>query len=201
MFICMFCMGERRFGPLRFLWAAPILLLGYANALTYSRGGFLALVGGLGILILLRYGWLKTMLLAGLLLPVLLLASTGRQTEISTNTETAHDRILLWRDGLVELRHSPIFGTGMDTYPDITGGLVAHNSFIHAFIELGLVGGTLFVGLFYFSIVPLYRLESFKTQLQNPEFFRMARTSSRSLSVTRSGCYLPRVVTRCRRIS
>ena len=30
-------------------------------------------------------------------------------------------------------------------------GLVAHNSFVHAFVELGLFGGTFFFGCFFFT--------------------------------------------------
>jgi hypothetical protein len=36
-------------------------------------------------------------------------------------------------------------------------GLVAHNSFVHAYTELGIVGGTLFFGMFYFAFLELYR--------------------------------------------
>jgi O-antigen ligase len=172
-FLCLICMGERRYGLLRFLWAAPVAFLIYANALTYSRGGFLGLLGGLGVLFLVQYGRFKTLLLAAAVLPILLVVSAGRQTNISTNVETGHQRILLWRDGLVAMHSCPIFGTGMDTYPDITGGLVAHNSFVHAFTELGLVGGTLFVGLFYFSIESLFRARKYRAQLGNDDFYRL----------------------------
>ena len=34
----------------------------------------------------------------------------------------------------------------MDNYPSLTGGLGAHNSFVHAYTELGFLGGTLFAG-------------------------------------------------------
>jgi hypothetical protein len=173
MFLCMIYLGERRYGLARYLWGGPVLFLGYANFLTYSRGGFLGLLGGLAVLFLLRYGWIKTTLLGCLVLPVLFAASAGRQTDISLNAETAHQRILLWRDGLVAMQASPVFGTGMNTYPEITGGLVAHNSFVHAFTELGLVGGTLFVGLFYFAISPLCRLQASKAQLASQQVSRL----------------------------
>ena len=35
---------------------------------------------------------------------------------------------------------------------------VAHQSFIHGFTELGLIGGTLFLGAFYFAIKGMYDL-------------------------------------------
>ena len=172
-FLCMICLSERKFGVLRFLWAAPVAFLIYANVLTYSRGGFLGLVGGMGVQFLAQFGRWKTILLAGAVLPILLVVSAGRQTEISTNAETGHARILLWRDGFEAMHAAPIFGTGYDSYPTITGGLVAHNSFVHAFVELGLVGGTLFVGLFYFSIEPLYRVSKKLFHAKDREFYRL----------------------------
>jgi O-antigen ligase len=172
-FLCMICLSDRWFGLFRFLWAAPVAFLIYANVLTYSRGGFLGLLGGLGAQFLAQYGRFRTILLAGAVLPILLVVSAGRQTNISTNAETGHARILLWRDGFEAMHTAPIFGTGIDSYPDITGGLVAHNSFVHAFTELGLIGGTLFVGLFYFSIEPLYRVRKYPFHAKDREFYRL----------------------------
>jgi hypothetical protein len=39
-------------------------------------------------------------------------------------------------------------------------GLVAHNSFVHANVELGVVGGAFFLGAFYLPLWSLYRLGS-----------------------------------------
>ena len=35
-------------------------------------------------------------------------------------------------------------------------GLVAHNSFVHAYVEMGMIGGTLFVGAFATAALTLY---------------------------------------------
>ena len=45
----------------------------------------------------------------------------------------------------------------MDQYGD-TVGLVAHNSFVHAYVELGFFGGTLFFGVFFLTGLALLRL-------------------------------------------
>lgn len=174
MLICLFCVGEKRYGRLRFLSAPALVVLGYANTLTYSRGGFLGLLAGLGVLFWARYGGRKAIVLACFAVPVLLAVSAGRQTEISTETETAHARIQLWRDGLQAMKSSPLFGSGMDTYAEVSGdGLVAHNSFVHAFVELGLVGGTLFVGFFFFTIPPLFRSRRYDRLMDDPELVRV----------------------------
>ena len=54
-------------------------------------------------------------------------------------------------------QQSPIFGIGMDNYRQFSSH-VAHNSFIHSFTELGLIGGTLFLGAFYYSVRGLFQL-------------------------------------------
>src|SRR6185436_17415148 len=50
-----------------------------------------------------------------------------------------------------------LFGIGMDEYIK-HAGYVAHNSFVHAFVELGYFGGTLFFGSFFFAVLALYRM-------------------------------------------
>jgi O-antigen ligase len=53
-------------------------------------------------------------------------------------------RILLWRDGLTFFRANPFFGIGMNQYSE-QAELVAHNSYVHSYAELGFFGGTLFL--------------------------------------------------------
>jgi putative inorganic carbon (hco3(-)) transporter len=131
---------------LRPVWLAAVGVFGYALVLTMSRGGFIALVVSLMVVCVLRFGAARALVLAGLGLPVLAVAVGGRQTDLSTTEGTGQQRIQLWSDGLAALQSSPLFGTGMDTYPELTGGLGAHNSFVHAYTELGFFGGTLFLG-------------------------------------------------------
>ena len=37
---------------------------------------------------------------------------------------------------------------------------VAHNSFIHSYAEMGLIGGTLFLGAFWFAVKGMYDLRN-----------------------------------------
>jgi O-antigen ligase len=137
---------------------APLTLLGYAFMQTHSRGGFLALVAAAGVYAISRFGYRRSVpvLLVGI--PVLLLAFAGRQTDIDLSSGTGQGRIQLWREGLVLMHHSPIFGIGYNTYGAWVGH-VAHNSFVHAYVELGLLGGTLFLAAWY---VPLRRLSGLR---------------------------------------
>jgi hypothetical protein len=58
---------------------------------------------------------------------------------------------------MVMFRANPLFGVGMDLYKD-NAGQVAHNSYMHAFGELGMFGGAAFLGASYLSLWGLYRL-------------------------------------------
>jgi hypothetical protein len=140
-------------------WLGLLLLFGYALMLTYSRGGFLAVLTGLATLIHLKFGSKKTLLLGLMFLPVFLISFAGRMTTFSADEGTGQTRIQLWSEGLDILRMSPLFGIGMDNYTQFSSH-VAHQSFIHCFTELGLIGGTLFLGAFYFALKGMYDLRA-----------------------------------------
>lgn len=134
----------------------------YAFAMTRSRGGFLALGAGLMVLAVSRFGWKRSIPLMVLGLPVMLVLFGGRMTNINLGDEddTAQGRMMLWREGFVLLRGSPVFGIGYGAYAEEVGH-VAHNSFVHSFVELSLMGGIAFTAAFY---VPLSVLRRSQTQ-------------------------------------
>jgi O-antigen ligase len=144
---------------MRVLALVPIGIFGIAFSLTRSRGGFLALLVGLLCLFRSRFGWMKTIILSAIVVPLAFLAFGGRQTQldISDSGDTAQSRIHLWSEGLEIFRTAPVFGIGKGEF-DEQVGQVAHNSFLHCFTELGLVGGMLFLGTFLCSFVMLRRL-------------------------------------------
>jgi hypothetical protein len=155
--ICMYVLGDGSLGALRFLGVAPLALFGYALNLTHSRGGLLALVGGLAVLVVRRLGVRKSLLLAIVALPAVGIVSAGRLTKISATEGTGQQRIQLWEEGFSLFAHAPVFGIGMDRYAEEVG-LAAHNSFIHCYTELGFIGGTLFFGAFFLSMRTLHEL-------------------------------------------
>ena len=160
LFICIHQFVEHRRIFLRLAWLIPIGILGYAFALTHSRGGFLALLAGLTVYTVSRRGWRRSLLPAVVVLPLLLLAMGGRQTKIDLDDrdDTAQGRILLWRDSMELFRESPVFGIGYGQLAEVNE-LVAHNSFVHSYAELGLLGGTFFVGAFYCAFLGLHRIK------------------------------------------
>ena len=157
--ICLFFAERTRwFG--RFCWLAPVGLFAYGLKLTYSRGGLLNLGLSLMILSWHRLGWKKTVMAGALALPaVLALFGGSRMTNIdlSDSQNTSQSRIQLWSDGLSMFREKPLFGVGMNEYGE-RAGLVAHNSFVHAYAELGFFGGMLFTSAFYAALFGVWRL-------------------------------------------
>lgn len=138
-------------GVSRFLWVAPVVVLGVALVLTKSRGGLLGASAGLFVMFMARYGVRKAVMVAALAVPIMLVIFSGRQTSLSTSEGTSQQRIQLWTSGFEMLRESPVFGVGVNQFAKRVG-YVAHNSFVHTFAELGLLGGTFFFGTYYYVI-------------------------------------------------
>jgi O-antigen ligase len=120
------------------------------------------------MLILSRYRKSKALLLSVGLLLFCFMFVAGRQAEISVKSGTGQKRVQVWKDGLVEMRQAPILGVGTGNYMTITN-TVAHNSFVQAFVETGLVGGILFFGAVYYAFRTMYRLGSEEVSLIDPE--------------------------------
>src|SRR4029077_4965563 len=86
---------------------------------------------------------------------------------------TGQSRIQLWDEGLYLFRKSPmLLGLGYDKCAEYIGH-VAHNSYVHAFVERGLVGGVLFFGAWYYALTTVYRLGSDRIQVIDPELRRI----------------------------
>jgi hypothetical protein len=174
--ICCSFLADRSQGVRRLAWLLPLGLCSYAEVLTYSRGGFLGMLVGLGVLFQTRYGWRRSLWLGALLLPVLWFVFTGRTTDLSSASQgTGQERIQLWSSGLLMLKSSPLFGVGKEQFPLEAGdtGMAAHNSFVHCFAELGLLGGMCFLGMFYLAFLSLYRIGKAKDGIVAPELKRL----------------------------
>jgi O-antigen ligase len=108
---------------------------------------FSLLAGGL-VLFHARYGIRKTIVAAMLSAAMIMVGVGGRMTDISAlESGTGQSRVQMWSAGLQMLRDDPLFGVGYGTYLEHAAE-AAHNSFVHCFAELGLLGGTFFLGAF-----------------------------------------------------
>jgi hypothetical protein len=171
--VCLYLMTSKDVGPVRWLGLPAFLMMGYAIHLTHSRGGLLGVMAAFAVLLRMRLS-LGRFLLAGIVAaPLLLILFAGRQLDMTVSSGTGQQRIQLWSEGFLLLRTSPVFGIGMGQYAEELG-LVAHNSFVHCFVELGLFGGTLFVGAFYLAAWGPYRLGAgAKAAAIPPELYRL----------------------------
>jgi hypothetical protein len=152
----------------RLLWLGPVVVFGLALRLTQSRGGFIGLLVGLAVLFLTRYGRKKAVLLAVLVLPVVFMVFGGRQLELSTSSGTGQSRVQQWDAGFEMLKRSPVLGIGMGGLEERTGH-VAHNAFVEMYTDLGLTGGTLFFGVYYYAILMMVRSGAPGITIADPE--------------------------------
>jgi hypothetical protein len=158
--LCLFGLMEPRLGAARFLLLPVLILFALVLGHTYSRGGLLGLCAGLMTLFHARYGWRKSLALGALALPVLFVLFGGRMTNMSASSGTGQERIQLWSDWLEAFRSSPLLGVGPSNNEAVQITHVAHNSFLQCFADLGLFGGSLFIGAFYCAFLMLRRAGS-----------------------------------------
>ncbi len=171
--LCLYFLTDRAVGVFRWLWVAPLAVFAAAILETKSRGGLLAGVVAVMTLATFRFGArfgvvMATLALCGL--PVV----AGRSANIEFGDgSTSHERIEMWREGFEALKSPDLFfGIGHNMYAELAG-LVAHNSFLHAYVELGIVGGTLFFGCFFFAFLQIYRLGRLEAPVWHHELRRM----------------------------
>jgi hypothetical protein len=134
----------RRFRNLILVWL-PAAALVYGVYLTRSRGGILALVAVVFFGLRHRVGRTLSVSLSVVVLAGLLVLGFAQGRAMSLD-ESAMGRADAWSEGLQMLKASPIWGIGFGFFTE-HHNLVAHNSFVHCFAELGLVGYFLWLNL------------------------------------------------------
>lgn len=157
---CVYCATNNSLGVVGLvLWLLPIPLFVIALLETHSRGGLLGVLAGGAAYLYSRFGGSKALPLAVVGAVVTLAVIGGRQASISGGG-TAHERLMLWADGFGALFQQPLSiltGLGPGWFTD-NHGLLAHNSFIQAYVELGVFGGGAFLGVFLLGLRLLDRL-------------------------------------------
>jgi O-antigen ligase len=159
--IALYFAADPAAGIMRPLGLGLVGLFSYAIYGTQSRGGLLALLAALLTLCLARWGWKRAVLIGAVVVPVLLVAFGGRMTDIdhAMAEDTGKSRVQIWSEGFGLFRQQPLFGIGHGNFQEEVK-IVAHNSFLQYFTELGLFGGSLFLGAFIAAFVMLYRLQN-----------------------------------------
>lgn len=174
MMICTMLAITSPYMLLKPFWLIPIPLFGYAFALTQSRGGMLGLFAGVAALGIAWLGPRRGPIVAAICIPILLLVFAGRQTNFSlASSDTSQQRMQLWSEGIQELiRRNPITGIGHGQFHE-EFYYVAHNTFVEAYVETGILGGGLFFGAFFYAYRGLRRTS------KDPMFYAMPRVFRR----------------------
>jgi O-antigen ligase len=133
----------------------PLLLLScliiWAVLLTNSRGGMLALLIVLGgLLLAFQKRKVLSITLAVLVIGGFLTFGPSRMTSFDSEEESANMRFWFWANGVDMLKSQPLTGVGYGQFPDLNGGMTAHNSFVLCFAELGLTGYFFWMGCLYY---------------------------------------------------
>ena len=166
--IGVYALRQTRVWLLRAGWLLLLTVMLYAIYLTQSRGGMLALAAGLGVLFACHFGWKKAAILGLLTLPVLVFVLGSRNTQLESTSDTSQKRVQLWSDTLVTFREAPVFGVGAGGL-DERIGQVAHNSFLQAYAETGIIGGYLFFTAYLLAIKGLLPYCSPPAKNQQPK--------------------------------
>jgi hypothetical protein len=126
---------------------------------TGSRGSLVGLMAVFFSFFYIRYGKIKSIILAGITLPaVLVLMGTSRA--ISKDDDSALQRLTAWYEGIQMLKHRPLFGFGKGRFLEYHPK-VAHNSYVTMMAELGTVGYVLwmmFVILIFFMLIRIIKM-------------------------------------------
>ncbi len=130
----------------------------YGIVLTNSRGTTLATAVLTGLYLWRNHGVLKTAIFGAAVIPVILMMSSRIDT-ISASEESAHGRIEAWYEGFQMLKSNPLFGVGFDRFTE-HHFLTAHNSFMLALAELGIVGYTLWLSFLLSCLAMMHHLRT-----------------------------------------
>lgn len=127
---------------------AALAVVLIATYYTNSRGAIIGLGATAVCYSFLKFRPVGAWISAAVLVGLISVAAPSRGSEITFEESSAQSRIHSWAEGWAMLKSHPLTGVGYDQYTEYHDA-VAHNSFVHTFAELGLIGAFCFVGIFY----------------------------------------------------
>jgi O-antigen ligase len=132
----------------RLLWLLALLPLLAAIFYTNSRGTMVGLCA-----VFIAFAYVRFRMVTGTVAAVaglflLLAIGPARISAMDAGEESAQGRIEAWSEGLQMVKARPLSGVGYGRFTDFHNR-VAHNSVVHAFAELGLLGAAWLIGCFY----------------------------------------------------
>jgi putative inorganic carbon (HCO3(-)) transporter len=129
--------------------------IGTTVFMSESRGGILSF----GVLVMImfwrRFGWKVGLAVGFVAFVAIFVVGPSRMGTISTDEDSAYERIVSWTVAIELFVSNPVFGVGAHQFTEFHYK-TAHNSFLLCASELGLFGYVPFVLMIYVSIKNLY---------------------------------------------
>lgn len=166
----------------RWVFRAAAGLAVYGVYLTNSRGGVLSL-GAMSLTYsMLRYGLWRGLLVLPIFGTALVVFAPSRGGEISADEESAAGRVEAWYEGFQMLRSHPLFGVGYNLFTE-HHWLTAHNSFVLAIAELGILGYYVWLSNIVLTVMMLFQIERMAPLAPSPSGadWQEVRSMSRTL--------------------
>jgi O-antigen ligase len=160
--------------------AIPVVLT--ALAISGSRGGALALFGGIAAFVYATRGRMRSTVVT---VSLAVLAATWviggadfqermgtlRSVEDDYNLYADEGRKAVWTRGIGYIIRNPVFGVGIGNYSEAEGAYLAgqgrrgkwssaHSAYIQSFAELGVPGGLVFLALLFGASRSAFRLQN-----------------------------------------
>ncbi|PRO68448.1 O-antigen ligase family protein [Alteromonas gracilis] len=164
--IAVFFLTNAKRKLIKLLWCGVLAALFLGIYWTGSRGSLVGLMAVLFSFFYLRFGKVKSLVLAGLSIPALLVIM-GSFRSISKDDESSMQRLTAWYEGIQMLGHRPLFGFGKGRFLEYHPK-VAHNSFVTIMAELGSIGYILWMTFLFLCFFMLFKVVKLKTQIANP---------------------------------
>jgi O-antigen ligase len=149
-----FAFASQRRGPGGVtLVAVTMLSVMVCVYMTQSRGGQLVFLSVLGVYAIWRWRWKAVAAVALMAPPALILMGGGASERVDAAAST-EERMEAWKTGFELFMSAPIIGVGQGQFVQ-HHYLTAHNSYVLALAETGVIGFLLWSAVLYVSIKTL----------------------------------------------
>ena len=173
--------------PLLRAWAGPGILrsiglvglpaaaLIYGVFMTHSRGGALALVVTVMVMLGRRVGRTAAIIASAVLIAGAIGAGFGGGRELFATDDAANGRFTAWIEGIEMLKTQPVLGVGYGQFTE-HHELTAHNSLVLCFAETGLIGYFFWLGFIVITFQQLWHLPRVATKPEDRSIAHWATT-------------------------
>lgn len=163
----------------KIVFFAIALLIVAGIVVTFSRGGFLALLAASGLLLwkLVRSTrWLMLPLVGALAILFVLFAPSGYKARISTTEDdSATARFDDFKRSMFIAARHPVFGVGMDNYVLFSNSnKVSHNAYTQVAAEMGVAALAFYILFILAPFKRLWRIEQQSFEMQSQRRFYYA---------------------------